>query len=235
MNIKFFRKAILLIHGFAGGNYDYGSLGNDLQLYNNFDVFTFTLPGHDKVIIDKVTRKDWIDKAEYEIEKIISNGYREIYIIGHSMGGVIASHLASKYKEVAKLVLAAPAFKYFTFDKDDFDTKTALLNSPKVFKEYGKEKVLSRLVQFPKSVLKEFMDLVSESQLLPSLIDVPTLIVQGSADIVVPLKSSEALYDEIKSKKKKIIVLDNVSHDIFRSSEVDSLCIKIKDFLNDKD
>ena len=138
------------------------------------------------------------------------------------------------YMEVRKN-LSDNKYCDFTFDKDDFDTKTALLNSPKVFKEYGKEEVLSRLVQFPKSVLKEFMDLVSESQLLPSLIDVPTLIVQGSADIVVPLKSSEALYDEIKSKKKKIIVLDNVTHDIFRSSEVDSLCIKIKDFLNDKD
>ena len=55
--MKLFRKAILLIHGFAGGNYDYGSLGNDLELYSNFDVYTFTLPGHDKMIIDKVTRK----------------------------------------------------------------------------------------------------------------------------------------------------------------------------------
>ena len=32
-----FRKAILLIHGFAGGNWDYGSLGNELQLYIDFD------------------------------------------------------------------------------------------------------------------------------------------------------------------------------------------------------
>ena len=47
-----FRKAILLIHGFAGGNYDYNSLGNDLQLYRDFDVYTFTLPGHDKTIIN---------------------------------------------------------------------------------------------------------------------------------------------------------------------------------------
>ena len=46
-----FRKAILLIHGFAGGNYDYDTLGNDLQLYYDFDVYTFTLPGHDKTII----------------------------------------------------------------------------------------------------------------------------------------------------------------------------------------
>ena len=95
MNIKLFKKAILLIHGFAGGSYDYNSLNNDLELYNSFDVFTFTLPGHERMIIDKVTRKDWIKKAEDELEKIINAGYSEVYIIGHSMGGVIASYLAS--------------------------------------------------------------------------------------------------------------------------------------------
>ena len=57
MNLKYFRKAILLIHGFAGGNYDYGEIGNDLELYSNFDVYTFTLPGHEKMIIDKVTKR----------------------------------------------------------------------------------------------------------------------------------------------------------------------------------
>lgn len=227
------RKAVLIIHGFAGGVYDEEALSIYLEL-NNFDTYTFTLPGHDRTLFNKVKKEDWINSCESHLQKLIDNGYKDISVIGHSMGGVLATYLAVHHKEVKRLVLAAPAFKYFTFDKDDFDTKTALLNSPKVFKEYGKEEVLSRLVQFPKSVLKEFMDLVSESQLLPSLIDVPTLIVQGSADIVVPLKSSEALYDEIKSKKKKIIVLDNVTHDIFRSSEVESLCIKIKDFLNDK-
>ena len=31
-----FRKAILLVHGFAGGNYDYGELTTDLELYRVF-------------------------------------------------------------------------------------------------------------------------------------------------------------------------------------------------------
>ena len=70
MNIKLFKKAILLIHGFAGGSYDYNSLNNDLELYNSFDVFTFTLPGHERMIIDKVTRKDWIKKAEDELKDL---------------------------------------------------------------------------------------------------------------------------------------------------------------------
>ena len=38
-----FRKAILLVHGFAGGSWDYGDLGNELQLSLNFDVFTPSL------------------------------------------------------------------------------------------------------------------------------------------------------------------------------------------------
>ena len=40
--------------------------------------------------------------SEMQIEKIIKHGYKEIYVIGHSMGGVIAAYLASKYKEVKK-------------------------------------------------------------------------------------------------------------------------------------
>ena len=112
------KKAILLIHGFAGGAYDYGDLPNDLELINNYKVFTYTLPGHNKSIINNVTKEDWIKKSEYQIEKIINHGYKDIYVIGHSMGGVIASYLASRYKEVKKLVLAAPAFQYFKFDTE---------------------------------------------------------------------------------------------------------------------
>ena len=45
--MKVFRKAILLIHGFAGGTYDFESLAKNLECINNYDVFTFTLNGHD--------------------------------------------------------------------------------------------------------------------------------------------------------------------------------------------
>ena len=82
------KKAILLIHGFAGGAYDYGNLPNDLEFVNNYKVFTYTLPGHDKAIINKVTKDDWIKMSEMQIEKIIKHGYKEIYVIGHSVAEV---------------------------------------------------------------------------------------------------------------------------------------------------
>ena len=116
------RKAILMIHGFVGGNYDYGDLINELELVKNFDVFTYTLPGHEKLIVKNVKQKDWIKESERQIDILIQNKYKNIYVIGHSMGGVLATYLAYKYpKYVKKLVLAAPAFKYCCFDNDKLD------------------------------------------------------------------------------------------------------------------
>ena len=50
----FRRKAILFVHGFVGGVYDYNNYPNELEIYRNFDVYTFTLPGHDKLIVKGV-------------------------------------------------------------------------------------------------------------------------------------------------------------------------------------
>lgn len=214
MNFKF-RKAILLIHGFAGGNYDYGELGNDLELFRSFDVFTFTLPGHDKVVINHVTREDWIKKAENQIEKLINNGYHEIYIIGHSMGGVIASYLASKYKEVKKLVLAAPAFRYFSFKNDKLDVVQSLKKVPKLFKEYPSEEILSRFFKVPITTIKEFMKLVEEHTNDIQKITCPTLILWGTKDEIVPKDSVNYVFDNISSKSVTLFEIKTLTHDLF--------------------
>lgn len=228
LKIMNFRKAILLIHGFAGGSYDYGDLGNDLQLFRNFDVFTFTLPGHDKFIINKVTKEDWIKAAEKQIEKIINNGYKKIYIIGHSMGGIIAAHLASKYPEVKKLVLAAPAFKYFSFKNDKLDVIESIKKVPKLFKDYDSETVISRVLKVPILTIKEFIELAESHTNDVKNIEVPTLILHGVNDEIVPADSVNYVYDNISSKSVTLIELENLTHDLFindRYEEVKKLII----------
>ena len=37
-----FRKAIFIIHGFAGGVWDHQNLANELQMYLDFDVYMIT-------------------------------------------------------------------------------------------------------------------------------------------------------------------------------------------------
>lgn len=225
------KKAVLIIHGFAGGTYDEEYLTTYLEL-NRFDVYNFTLPGHERTLFKHVTREDWINSCEEHLDMLIKAGYKKIYIVGHSMGGLLACLLASRHPEVKKLVLAAPAFKYMTFDLDEFKITNALKNSPKLLKYYSKEDIISRAIQFPRSVVKEFMTLVDESQDLPSKVNCPVLLIHGTVDQIVPLKSSQKILGEFKNSDKELMILEDVTHDIFRSEKKDEVCAKIKDFLN---
>ena len=58
------KKAVLIIHGFAGGTYDEEYLANYLEL-KGFDVYTFTLPGHDRMLFNKITKEDRPAAASY--------------------------------------------------------------------------------------------------------------------------------------------------------------------------
>lgn len=229
-----FKKAILLIHGFAGGIYDFNSLNNDLELFNSFDVYTFTLPGHDKAIINHVTSYDWIKEAEYQTEKLIKHGYKSIYVIGHSMGGVIASHIAKKYPEVKKVILASPAFKYFTFKDDKLDVLASLKQTPEVLKEYDKDDVFSRILKSPIVTTHEFMKLVKEFGNDIKNVNCPTLILYGCDDIIVPFDSVKFVYDNIKAQSVTLYQIENVTHNTFRCERYDEILNIIIKFLKEK-
>ncbi|MEG0826543.1 MAG: alpha/beta fold hydrolase [Bacilli bacterium] len=227
----FFRKAILIIHGFAGGTYDQEYLANFLELEKNFDVFTFTLPGHDSINRAKVTKEEWIKCSEEHIQMLIDQGYMGIYVIGHSMGGVIACHLATKYKQIKKLVLAAPAFQYLALKDGNFDILEIMKNSPEVFKTYNKEEIISRVFKFSFKVVNEFVELVKKYQKTPFSITIPTLIIQGLNDSIVPIESSKYVFNSLKSQKKKILFFEKTTHDIFKGEKKEEISNKIKEFL----
>lgn len=217
-----FKRAILIIHGFAGGTYDQENLANYLELNQSFDVFQFTLPGHDKNL-SKVDHNEWILAGEEQIKWLIKNGYNKIYLIGHSMGGVIATYLAAKYKQVKKLVLGAPAFQYLNVVKEDLNITKSLKIAPKVIKDYGTDEIIARLLKLNASVIKEFMDLVKEYYEYPKEINCPILIMQGKDDNLVPVSSSEYVYNEVKSEYKKLVLIDGVTHDLFRSNRKEEI------------
>lgn len=229
-----FRKAILLIHGFAGGNYDYNSLANDLQLNMDYDVYTFTLPGHDKTIINHVKENDWIKSSEKQIEILIERGYKNIYVIGHSMGGVIASHLASKYPEVKKLILASPAFRYFTFKNDKLDIIKSVKQTPSLFKDYNVEDVLSRILKIPFNTTLEFMKLVKDYSKDIKKVSCPTLILWGNKDKIVPLDSALYVYNNINTDKVNLYEIENITHDTFRNDRYNEIYDIIYKFLRSK-
>ncbi len=228
----FKRKAILMIHGFVGGNHDYGNLHNELEVYKKFDVYTFTLPAHEKMIVKDVEYQEWIDEAENQIKFLINNNYKEIYLIGHSMGGVIAAYLASKYKEVKKLVLAAPAFRYFCF-KDGKPSIKGINETLKSMRDLLKisdtELIIERIIKTPISTMLEFTKLVSTYQNDIERVTCPILTIRGSNDHIVPSESTDYVYNSVKSNCNILVNVKELTHDCFthkRSDEVKNIIIE---------
>ena len=227
------RIAILIIHGFAGGIYDQEDLANSLELISKFDVYSFTLPGHDKYILNNITKEDWMKAAENKVELLIKNGYKKICVVGHSMGGVIATSLAFKYKEIKKIVLAAPAFEYIFSDKSLNGFKNSIKQGVSVLKRFtGIKEILSRILRVPKKTVKEFRSLIDNHQEEIKKIDIPILIIHGTNDDIVPYRSSIKIFDKIPSSKKKLLLVKGLSHRVFRDIKQEEIIYETIEFLN---
>ena len=219
------RKAVLLIHGFAGGTYDMESLAWHLEKSALLDVYQFTLPGHAQK--KSCVYKDWVAATEEKIENLIESGYKSIYVVGHSMGGVLAAYAATKYPEVKKVVFAAAAFKYIG-EWENFSIK----KTGSIINEYGLHEIAFRFFErLSLKAVNEFVLLVKKYQNLPENIDIPVLIIQGLKDDVVPVTSAEYIFDNVRSKIKGIVYLEQSNHDMFNGVQQDIINEKILKFL----
>lgn len=220
-----------MVHGFAGGTYDEEALANYLELESKFDVYTFTLPGHDNVFNKKITKEDWIKKAEDTLNMLIDNGYKKIYVVGHSMGGIIACYLASKYSQIKKLVLAAPAFESVIYQDGDLKIMDTIKKSPNIMKTYKSSEVIARVFKLPLNMVTEFIELEKQYAHIAYNIKTPTMIIHGTKDQIVPLESSEKIFTMLDSKIKKLYIVKNVSHDIYRGNRKEEMFKITKEFL----
>lgn len=207
------RKAVLIIHGFVGCLYDNEYLMNYLELDNKFDVFARTLPGHyQNEDYQKATYQDWIEFTDSVIQNLIKFGYKEIYLIGHSMGGVLASLFATKYKEIKKIVFINAAFNYLNLKQNKVD-----ILENKDYKDYLEvfDKVLHTSIPF----FLEFVKLVKEYHSTLKNVYNEVLILQSDSDQVVPIENGIKIYDDLGSKNKYLTYLKEERHEILNGED----------------
>ena len=207
------KKAVLIIHGFVGSLYDNEYLMNYLELDKKFDVFAKTLPGHHETFsYQKVDFHEWIKYVEEIVEDLIFYGYKEIYLIGHSMGGVLAGYVASKYKEIKKVVFLNAAFNYLNFKQNKVD-----ILKNKDYKDYLE--VLDRVFHTSIPFFLEFIKLVKEYHDCLTNVTVDSLVLQSDIDQVVPLENGIKIYDNLKSYNKYLTYLTNERHAVFEGNQ----------------
>ncbi len=149
----------------------------------------------------------WIKRAEDGLAQLIAQSER-IWLVGFSMGGVIASHLATRYR-VERLVLLAPAFEYLTF-------KSVLGKVEEVARNVIKktDKPIPEYPPLPEAFFAVFRETVARCRDSISQVFCPVLILHGSADETIPVSSSKLAYAKIPHADKLLLIIESVPHRI---------------------
>lgn len=225
--------ACLIIHGYTGGPYEVEPLAAYLDKEKNWDIYVPTLPGHgEELMLENVAYTTWIDAAE-ETMKDLKSKYETIYLIGFSMGGMLAVYLAGKY-QVDKLVLLSTSGRYLSFKQMMIDLGAVITDG---FKGKLAENALyihykRKLRQVPFRANIEFLKLVRYTRAYLKHVESPVFIAQGQQDNLVPPRTVNYLDKEIQSTQKEIVLFEKSKHLICLGEDKDTLNTMIGDFLS---
>lgn len=222
----------LCIHGFTGAPYEVEPLVQYLKERTDWNFRVPTLPGHGETLSLKgVQYQDWIGHAENELQTLMET-CDQVYLIGFSMGGLIASFLAANY-QVDKLVLLSAAAYYLNPKQLVADIKTITrdmvsgnIQNNELFWRYKQ-----KITDTPLTATLEFSRLVS--YIRPNLprVTVPTFIAQGELDGIVPPKSAQYLYQTIGATEKLLTFVPKSKHHICHCAEKEALFSQVLNFL----
>lgn len=201
---------LLLLHGWGQSVHTWDQLQAQLSTLPKWKIVAWDLPGFGK---EPLVSREWgvIDYAQWVVQKIETEKLRDVVILGHSLGGRIASFIASQHPTwLNGVVLYAAPSLY----RPTLKTKV-LIKAAKVLKAIGVKKARhgnTELHEADANGLGQiFRNLVGFDQTawLPK-INVPTLLIWGSADDTVPLAIAQEMHQLIP--ESQLVVLDGLGH-----------------------
>jgi carboxylesterase len=225
----------LLIHGFTGSPYEVEPLATFLDQHTDWKLVSPTLPGHgERLDLKGIKHTEWMEHAEKELQQLLKT-CKEVYIIGFSMGGLIASYLSVKY-DIQKLVLLSAAAHYLNFKQLWKDIKLLVkeglqgnLANNELYNRYH-----FKIRKTPISSAQEFRKVVRVVRPLLKRVEIPTFIAQGEKDGIVPPRSAQYIYENISSNEKSMFYSSKAKHLICHSEDNNELFEKILLFLQEE-
>lgn len=105
------KTGVLCLHGFTGGPYEVKPYVDYLEVNTDWKIVVPTLPGHGETLeLKNLTAETWMMAAEQAL-RLLQKEVDRVFVVGFSMGGIIAIYLALRYK-IERLVLLSAAAKY---------------------------------------------------------------------------------------------------------------------------
>lgn len=221
-----------IIHGYTGGPYEIEPLVSHLQRETDWEIVVPVLTGHGRELdFTNVSYKVWLEETAEALKELIAV-CDQVYVIGFSMGGMIASYLAAT-QPVDKLILLAPARKYVSFKYLAQalggmvgDGLKGTLQENNLFINYK-----NKFGEISVKANVEFMKLVHYTKPFLEKITAPVFIIQGQHDELVPKKIAYALEEEIGSAKKRIVLIEGAGHHLCLGPDKEVINTMVLDYL----
>lgn len=236
------KTGILMLHGYLGSPASTRPMARYMH-DRGLTMHCPLLPGHGHLPsrMQGVSRKDWIasaGKALHELRAMCD----EVFIMGHSMGTVLAAHLLRRHRDIRGFVLLAPLYEvpdkrlylmaglryvmpWFyplklmksrsdtVFERiHDFDP-TIDLDDPEV------QAALPTITRVPTSSLDEMRKMAGYGRRIWSKVKVPSLILQGDHDTAVDPAKAQIIHDRLGSKDKALRYFKGAGHELMRPFE----------------
>lgn len=210
--------AILLIHGFTATTVEVKLMAKYLY-EKGFSVCAPLLPGHGLTPeeLNKKSYDDWIETVNAAYLNL-KKGYKNIFVLGESMGGLLSLYLASKYNDIRGIMLFAPALKIhkiweanFVWPFKPYQVKKNIdLKSPWQGYTVVPLHAASQLNKLQKIIRRKLRDITQ-----------PILIFQGKLDTTIEPSGAVEVFENIRSEEKQFFWLKDSSHCILIDKELD--------------
>ena len=208
---------LVLVHGAGGSRLHWPA---ELRRLPGATVYTLDLPGHGRSEGDGYDVIN--DYANVVATFLQTAGIERAIFVGHSMGGAIAQTLALDLADrVAGLVLVATGARLRVASAilegihSDFERSVELItrfawspDAPPTLTQLGRQSLLETN---PDVLLGDFMA-CNRFDVMERLgeIEIPTLIIVGSADQLTPVKYARFLVEHIPDAR--LVVIEDAGH-----------------------
>lgn len=223
----------LIIHGFSSTPAELRELGERLNSKGH-TVLGVRLSGHGTKVEDmeKCQYIDWINSVEEGYKKLKEN-CTSIYVVGHSMGALLALCLSEKYK-VDKIVLLSPALvtatkvaKFVPLIKHFMRyTQWEEIERPEAEMKY-----LLGYGKIPLKSIHELGKLQKFTRKKLNKINSPILIVCSNKDTAIGLNGISIIADNVSTKEVKKVYLNKCGHNITVECEKETVFTEVLSFL----
>ncbi|HUQ08229.1 MAG TPA: alpha/beta fold hydrolase [Kofleriaceae bacterium] len=214
-------RGVLCIHGFTGTPYEVRFLGESLAA-RGMSVRGIALPGHATRVqdLEPVGMSEWTEAVVAAFDEMAAR-CRAVAVVGQSMGGLLALHLATRRPVAAAASLAAPLwFEGLSGVVARVTTRGPLAGKVRYLPKLGGSDVRAQDVKrvnpsyraFPVRALGQliaFMELVDDA--LPD-VRVPLLVLHGEHDHTAPVGSAARIAERVSARDLRVRILPRSFH-----------------------